>query len=111
MKKQFQVIITSSAEEDLKEIVDFIAEEEPGIALKIFDKLEHRILSLSELPDRGRIVPELKDKEILAYREVIESPWRIVYSISENEVFILFVIDGRRNVKDIFMKKLIGSRQ
>ena len=59
MTKQFQVVITSSAEEDLKEIVDYIAEEEPGIALKIFDKLEHRILSLNETPDRGRIVPEL----------------------------------------------------
>jgi toxin ParE1/3/4 len=106
MKKNYQVIITSSAEDDLKEIVDYIAQEEPGIALKIFDKLEHRILSLRDFPDRGRVVPELKDKDIVAYREIIESPWRIVYSISEHEVSILFVIDARRNVKDIFMKKL-----
>ena len=107
MKKAYRVFITHSAEEDLKEIVDFIAEDEPGIALKIFDKLEHRIRSPKELPDRGRIVPELKDKDILAYREVIESPWRIVYSIIENTVYILFVIDGRRNVNDIFLKKLV----
>ncbi|MEI6873647.1 MAG: type II toxin-antitoxin system RelE/ParE family toxin [Spirochaetota bacterium] len=107
MKKIFQVFVTSSAENDLKEIVDYISQDEPGIAAKIFNKLEHRILSLSEFPDRGRVVPELKDKDILAYREVIEAPWRIVYSISEYEVFVLFIIDGRRNVKDIFMKKLI----
>jgi plasmid stabilization system protein ParE len=107
MKKSYQVIITSSAEEDLKELVDYIAVNEPGIAFKIFDKLESRILSLSEMPERGRIVPELKDKEILAYREIIEAPWRIVYSFSDDIVYILFVIDGRRNVSDIFMKKLI----
>ena len=107
MKRAFKVVITSSAEEDLKEIVDFIAEDEPGIALKIFEKLEMRIKGLKELPDRGRIVPELKDKDILAYREIIESPWRIVYSINEDIVYILFVIDGRRNVNDIFLRKLL----
>jgi len=107
MKKTYKVFITHSAEEDLKEIVDFIAEEEPGIALKILDKLELRIRSLIELPDRGRIVPELKAKDILTYREIIESPWRIVYSIIEDTVYILFVIDGRRNVNDLFLKKLV----
>ena len=107
MKKSYKVFITQSAEEDLKEIVDFIAEEEPGIALKILDKLELRIRSLIELPDRGRIVPELKAKDILTYREIIESPWRIVYSIIEDTVYILFVIDGRRNVNDLFLKKLV----
>ncbi|MFA6143082.1 MAG: type II toxin-antitoxin system RelE/ParE family toxin [Candidatus Omnitrophota bacterium] len=107
MKRTYKVVITSSAEEDLKEIVDFIAEDEPGIALKIFEKLEMRIKGLKELPDRGRIVPELKDKDILAYREIIESPWRIVYSINEGIVYILFIIDGRRSVNDIFLRKLV----
>jgi len=107
MKRVYKVVITSSAEDDLNEIVDFIAEDEPGIALKIFEKLEMRIKGLKELPDRGRIVPELKAKDIFAFREIIESPWRIVYSISEDTVYILFIIDGRRNVNDIFLRKLV----
>jgi len=35
--------------------------------------------------------------------------WRIIYKIENNDVYILMVIDGRRNVSDIVMKKLIPS--
>ncbi len=59
------------------------------------------------MPQRGRYVPELLDKNIREYRELIESPWRIFYKIDGNEVYVLAIIDGRRNIQDILIEKLI----
>jgi addiction module RelE/StbE family toxin len=105
--KTYTVNITQNAEDDLDEIILYIAQDNPQTALKILDKLQKRILSLKNFPERGRWVPELLDKNIKDYRELIESPWRIIYRIDDNDIYILMVIDGRRNVGDILMKKLM----
>jgi toxin ParE1/3/4 len=58
-------------------------------------------------PERGRKAPELLDKNIKEYGELIETPWRIIYKIENNDVNIITILDGRRNVQDILTKKLI----
>jgi plasmid stabilization system protein ParE len=69
--------------------------------------LQDKINSLKYFPERGRRVPELLDKNIKDYRELIETPWRIIYKIENNDVNIITTIDGRRNVQDILTKKLM----
>jgi hypothetical protein len=59
------------------------------------------------MPNQGRIVPELKEQGIQTYRELIVAPWRIVYRVSDTTVFVLSVIDSRRNVEDILLDRLI----
>jgi len=108
--KIYAVNITQSAETDLDEIILYIAQDNTKTALKILDKLQKKIYSLENYPERGRWVPELLDKNIKDYRELIASPWRIIYKIENNDVYILTVIDGRRNVSDILMKKLSNWR-
>jgi toxin ParE1/3/4 len=103
----YTVNITQNAENDLDEIILYIAQDNTQTALKILDRLQKKIYSLKNYPERGRRVPELLDKNIRDYRELIESPWRIIYKIENNDVYILMVIDGRRNVSDILMKKLL----
>jgi len=105
---KYQVFIPSSVVYDLQETVDYISEENASIALKILDRLESKINSLKEYPERGRVVPELLNQNIVEYHEVIETPWRIIYKIVGLNVFILTVIDGRRNVQDIFLRKLMN---
>ena len=58
------------------------------------------------MPERGRIVPELREQGITVYRELVEPPWRILYRIESDRVWVLAVIDGRRNVEDILLKRL-----
>jgi len=60
---------------------------------------------LNQFHDRGRIVPELKTYGILSYRELIISPWRVVYRTSEQKVYVLAVIDSRRNIEDILIER------
>jgi len=105
--KIYSVNVTQNAENDLDEIILYIAQDNTQTALKILDRLQKKIYSLKNYPERGRRVPELLDKNIKDYRELIETPWRIIYKIENNDVHVLMVIDGRRNVNDILMKKLL----
>ena len=53
---------------------------------------------------------ELQDQGILQYRELVISPWRVLYRISEKNVFVLSVLDSRRNIQDILLKRLTNSK-
>jgi plasmid stabilization system protein ParE len=106
MSQTYQVVWAGVAEIDLKEIIEFIAIDSPGNASKIFTKIKQSASSLYTSPERGRIVPELQDQGILTYRELIVPPWRIVYRISAKHIYVLSVLDSRRNVEDILLKRL-----
>ena len=107
MNKKYKVEWATVAENDLKQIIDYIATESPGNALQIFKKIQQKASSLYAFPERGRIVPELQGQGIHIYRELIIAPWRIVYRISDGTVFVLSVIDSRHNVEDVLLDRLI----
>ena len=69
MTKKYEVIWSNIAENDLKNIVEYIADDSPPNALKIFKSIKKKASSLYTFPERGRIVPELRDQGILQYRE------------------------------------------
>mgnify|MGYP001550016623 CR=1 FL=1 len=107
MTKQYKVIWSRTAERDLESIIDYIAEDSPLNAKRILTKIKKRSSVLYSYPARGRIVPELKEFNILQYREIIVDPWRIIYKIAEDKVIVMSVIDARRNVEDILLDRLI----
>ena len=103
---------TREAEEDLREIVLYIRDHEaPGSARMMLTRLRERAAALATAPQRGRWIPEL-DREfgVRAYREVVEGPWRIMYRIDDDQVLVIRVIDGRRNVEDLLLRSLLRSR-
>jgi len=107
MAKEYRVFWTKSAISDLERIIEYIAEDSPQTAKCIFAKLKKQVGSLNYSPQRGRHIPELQQQGILLYRELILSPWRVMYRIHERTVYILAIIDSRRNVEDILLEKLI----
>jgi toxin ParE1/3/4 len=107
MSKRYDLIWAGVAENDIKEIIEYIAVDSPAEALKTFKKIRQKASSLYTLPERGRIVPELQDQGILLYRELIVPPWRILYRISKMKVYVLSILDGRQNVEDILLKRLV----
>jgi toxin ParE1/3/4 len=110
MKKKYRVIWSNTSEKDLIDIVEHISADSPSVALKIFKQLKQEASNLNSFPERGRIVPELLDQGILQYHELIISPWRIIYRISEKCVYVLSVLDSRQNVEDILLRRLINSK-
>lgn len=107
MSVNYTVRWTDTAEKDLEVILDFIAEENIDEALNILERLRDRAASLYSMPERGRIVPELKEQGIFVYREAISSPWRIIYRINDKVIYVLAVLDSRRNLEEILLDRFV----
>jgi len=107
MNKKYRVKWAHPAQLDLMEIAGFISQDRPAVARKIAKKIRRRISSLKTSPERGRVVPELEKQGITQYREIIISPWRVIYRIDERTVYILLVVDGRRNLEDVLFMRLM----
>ena len=103
--KNYKVIWTKSAKKDLEEIIDYISLDSIEKAFEQFKKIKEKAKKLSTFPGQGRIIPELSRQNIIKYRELIVSPWRIMYKIEGNIVYVMAVIDGRRNIEDILLKR------
>jgi len=110
MKKTYDVIWSETSERDLTEIVEYIAADSPSNAFEIFKEIKEKASRLYTFPERGRIVPELKDQGIVLYRELVVPPWRIIYRLSKKTVYVLSVLDSRQNIEDILLKRLIYSK-
>ena len=103
---EYKVPWTESARTDPETIVDFIAEEDPRNALSVLEKLEKRARTLRQFPERGRIVSELRTLDVFLYRELIQRPWRIIYRIVEKRVYVLAVLDCRRELTSLLLERL-----
>lgn len=110
MNKKYEVTWPNTAEKDLIDIVEYIAADSPSNAVTAFKNIKQKASSLYTFPERGRIVPELRDQGIAQYRELIISPWRVIYRISKKIVYVLSVLDSRQNIEDILLKRLINSK-
>jgi toxin ParE1/3/4 len=64
----FKVSLTPQSQEDLRGIVSFIARHHPVRAKSFGHELIDRALALAELPERGRMVPEISEPSV---REII----------------------------------------
>jgi len=110
MKNKFKVEWTNSAQVDLVEIIEHIARETPKTARNCFKKIKAESERLKTLPEQGRYVPELEKQNLLLYRELIVVPWRLIYKISGQNVYVFAVFDSRQNIEDILLKRLLRNR-
>ena len=98
---------TLSARSDLEEIVEYIAQDSIPIALEKLDRIKKDVHRLQKFAKQGRIIPELKRIGITNYRELIMNPWRIMYRTENETIYIVAVIDGRRNIEDVLLRRNI----
>jgi plasmid stabilization system protein ParE len=110
MKKVYEVRWSDTSEKDLISIIEYIARDSPSLTFEKFKEMKQKASTLYTYPDRGRIVPELQEQGIMQYRELIISPWRVIYRISKKSVYVLSLLDSRQNVEDILLKRFINSK-
>jgi len=92
----------------LVEIVTFIKENSgTKIAREIYERIQEKAGKAAQFPEGHRVVPELQEIGVVEIREIIDSPWRIFFRSNDNEIRILSVIDGRRNIEEILYKKMM----
>ena len=86
---------TDTAQEHLDAIFAYIARDSSEYALRMVDRLTRRSQQIGDVPLSGRRVPEYGMDQI---REVIEGSYRIIYHIKSDQIDVLAVIHGARNV-------------
>ncbi len=86
---------TETAQEHLDSIHDYIAQNSPAYAKRVVDRLTRRSQQIASFPLSGRRVPEYDMEQI---REIFEGPYRIVYYIKPDQIDVLAVIHGARDV-------------
>ena len=108
--KNFEVIWTKNAQFDLESIIEYIKTDSVDIAKKIFFEIKEECANLHYFPERKRVVPELQQIGILKYREIIHERYRIIFKIENTKVYVLLVVDSRRNLEDILFQRLIDKK-
>ena len=105
--KRYTVNWAVTARDDLEEIVAYIAGDSPLNALNVVERIEAQAQTLATLPARGRIVPELQWHGVANFQELIEAPWRMIYRINGSTVYVVGVLDGRRQLEDLLLARFL----
>lgn len=100
MSNSFKIIYYPSATEDITSILDYISIDDPPAALRLIDKIDASIDSLSLFPYKG-VVPKdffLKSK---GYRMLIIDSYIVFYLVNSpmKTVEIMRVVSGKQNYK------------
>ena len=104
------VRLTDDAACDLDEIVGYLRRQDaPGGAGHVLDRIEQAFRALSAFPERGSHPTELLELGIREYREVFFKPYRIIYRVTGDGVYVLVTADGRRDMRTLLQRRLLRA--
>jgi toxin ParE1/3/4 len=106
----FAVFLTDDAVRDLDELYDYIAlHDAPQKANYVLDQIERVFSRLSKFPERGAHPKELLALGIREYREIYFKPYRIIYRVIDKNLYVLLVVNGRRDMQTLLQRRLLGA--
>ncbi len=106
----FEVLLTEAAARDLENIYDYIAAHDTEEnATYVLDQIENAFQSLAQLPERGAYPMELKAVGIRQFREIFFKPYRIIYQVMGKTVYVMLIVDGRRDLQTLLQRRLFGE--
>jgi toxin ParE1/3/4 len=107
---RYDVRLTAGAERDLESIYDYIAEfDSSASANHVLDTLLKTADILATFPERGAYPRELQALGIREFRQVFFKPYRLIYRIIGQQVFIVLIADGRRDMQALLARRLLGE--
>jgi plasmid stabilization system protein ParE len=97
MPRKKAITFAASAVNDLEAICTWYVDQQiPAVGEKLLREIISHVERLADFPESGRIVPEFG---IANLREIIYSPFRIVYRFDENRVRVVRVWRRERLLK------------
>ncbi len=106
----YAVFLTKGAEQDLESIYDYIAEfDSAANADHVLDQLMKVVETLSTSPERGSHPKELRVLGIKDYRQTFFKPYRVIYRVVGQRVYIYLIADGRRDMQSLLARRLLGA--
>lgn len=106
--RTFRVEWADVARHDLEEIADYVHRENLGAALRLVERIEQRAAALEAMPYLGHVPPELVRFRVRIYHEILIPPYRVLYRVREDSVAVLGVFDGRRDLEDVIIGRLLN---
>ena len=104
----FRIFLTGDTSRDVEELYDYIASRDTtGKAEYVLDQIEKAFSSLSENPERGAYPRELLTVGLREYREIFFKPFRIIYRVMANNVYVMVVADGRRDMQTLLQRRFL----
>lgn len=88
-----RLIWTDPALQDLEQIVDFIALDDPAAARRLVQRVFTKAELLQNFPEMCPAPHDLTDSR---YRHLVVKPLRIFYRIQGDHVFIVYVMRSER---------------
>jgi len=105
---KYKVFIDPKARQDLREIFIYAALNDCLVAAnKLLDKLEKTCFKIEKYTKRGHIPGELRTTGIKKFYEIHNKPYRIIYEINNDLIYIHSVLDGRRNIQEILKERIL----
>lgn len=105
----FAVKFTPGAQKDLQNIHEYIAHNDsPEQADSVAGKIIEEALSLGMAPARGVYPAELLALGRRDVRQVFFKPYRILYKVRGETIFIAVIADGRRDMQSLLARRLIS---
>lgn len=92
---KYNVVILSLAQEDLREIVEYLNTLEPATAIKYYDLIVSEIASLSQMPER---CPLCRDSNLLTkgYRFLLVKNYIVFYVVGKETVEVRRILYAKR---------------
>ena len=106
----YQVFLTDDAAHDLEGLYDYIeSHDAPEKADYVLEKIEETFSSLADTPERGAYPGELLAVGLREYREIYFKPYRVIYRIIAQHVYVMVVADGRRDMQALSERRLLQA--
>jgi toxin ParE1/3/4 len=90
-----EVVWTGPAWDDLEAAATYIARDSEFYAASFVQEARDASASLANFAERGQTVPEFGDESI---RELLVKPYRLIYKLTDEHVFIVAFIHGSRRL-------------
>lgn len=93
---KLEIIVTPSAEEDMQNIFDFIAQDNISKAIEMIDIFEKKFDTLAMFPKSGFIKSKLIVRDVRC--AVVAEHYQIIYFINDNVLYIQRVLTGYQDI-------------
>ncbi|MBN2808007.1 MAG: type II toxin-antitoxin system RelE/ParE family toxin [Deltaproteobacteria bacterium] len=104
----YTVFLSDDANRDLSELYNYVASHDSlGKANMVLDRIEAIFNNLTTSPNHGTFPKELLALGISDYREVFFKPYRIIYQVNDDKVYVLLIADGRRDMQTLLQRRLL----
>ena len=97
-----RIIWTHTAWKDLDSIAEYIAKDSGYYSVLFVQQAREASRSLACFSRRGRVVPEFGDRKM---RELFVMNYRMIYRVARNEVSIVALIHGSRDLLALWRRE------